>query len=59
MFKEKKSKYSRLEKRQFKFVYLLIAFPVLQFLVFWVYLNFSSILLAFKNGAGEFTLANF
>lgn len=59
MLKKKKLKYSRLEKKQFKFVYLLIAFPVLQFLVFWVYLNFSSILLAFKNGAGEFTLANF
>lgn len=59
MFNGIKKKYSLLERKQFRFVYLLIAFPVLQFLVFWVYLNFSSILLAFKNGAGEYTLSNF
>lgn len=59
MFNGIKKKYSLLERKQFPFVYLLIAFPVLQFLVFWVYLNFSSILLAFKNGVGEFTFSNF
>lgn len=57
---EKKiSKYSKLEKRSFPFVYLFIAFPVLQFLIFWVYVNFSSIMIAFRDPLGNFTLANF
>lgn len=53
------SKYSGFEKRKFPFVYLFIAFPVIQFLVFWVYVNFSSIVLAFQDGEGLFTLDNF
>ena len=51
--------YSRLERRNFPFVYLLVLFPVAQFLVFWFYVNASSIALAFQNGAGDFTWANF
>ena len=49
------AKYSGFEKRKFPFIYLFIAFPVLQFLVFWVYVNFSSIVLAFQDGNGNFT----
>ena len=49
------AKYSGFEKRKFPFIYLFIAFPVLQFLVFWVYVNFSSIVLAFQDGDGKFT----
>ena len=49
------AKYSGFERRKFPFIYLFIAFPVLQFLVFWVYVNFSSIVLAFQDGDGNFT----
>ena len=57
---KKIAKYSGFEKRKFLFIYLFIAFPVLQFLVFWVYVNFSSIVLAFqKQETGKFTLENF
>ena len=51
----KVAKYSGFERRKFPFIYLFIAFPVLQFLVFWVYVNFSSIILAFQDGDGNFT----
>ena len=53
------NKYSGFEKRKFPFVYMFIAFPVLQFLVFWVFVNFSSIVFAFQDGDGAFTLENF
>ena len=52
-------KYSDFEKRKFKFVYVLIAFPVLQFLVFWGYVNASSIGMSFINMNGDFTLGYF
>ncbi len=54
-----KKNYSRLERRDFTFAYLLVLFPVAQFLVFWFYVNISSIALAFQDGMGEFTWANF
>jgi ABC-type sugar transport system permease subunit len=57
--KKRNNKYSGFEKRKFPFIYLFIAFPVLQFLVFWVYVNFSSIVFAFQDGDGAFTLENF
>lgn len=50
--------YSKFEKRDFPFIYLLIALPVLQFAVFWIYVNISSIMLTFQNPDGEFTFAN-
>lgn len=56
---KKIAKYSSFEKRKFPFIYLFIAFPVLQFLIFWVYVNFSSIILAFQeNGTNNFTWDN-
>ena len=57
--KVKFNKYSRFEKRDFWFVYLLIAFPILQFCIFWVYVNASSILMSFQTATGEWTLLNF
>ncbi len=59
MLKKRKSMYSKYEKKDFLFVYLLIAAPVLQFAIFWVYVNLSSFTLAFKNPFGEFTFDNF
>ena len=55
----KNSRYSKREKRNFPFVYLLIAFPVLQFVIFWGYVNFDSVLLAFRDWNGNWTLENF
>jgi ABC-type sugar transport system permease subunit len=54
-----KKNYSRLERKDFLFAYLMVLFPVAQFLVFWFFVNASSIALAFQDGAGEFTLLNF
>ena len=51
--------YSKFERKKFPFVYLLIAFPVLQFCVFWLGVNFSSICYAFESPWGTFTLDNF
>ena len=50
------SGYTRMEKKNFKFVALLLIFPVLQFLVFYVYINFSSFVLAFTDRFGNFDL---
>ncbi len=47
-----KSHYSRFEKRNFIFVYGLIALPVVQFIIFWAYVNASSIGLAFLGENG-------
>ena len=54
-----KNNYSRLERRDFLFVYLIVLFPVMQFLIFWLYVNASSIAFAFQDMQGEFTLFNF
>ena len=54
-----KKNYSRLERRDFLFAYLVVLFPVAQFLVFWLFVNASSIALAFQDGAGDFTFLNF
>ena len=48
--------YTRMEKKNFKFVALLLIFPVLQFLIFYVYINFSSFVLAFTDRFGNFDL---
>ncbi len=53
------SRYSKAQKRDFPFVYLLIAFPVIQFIIFWVYVNASSILMSFQDYNGNFTMDNF
>ena len=47
--KPKKFHYSKMEKRKFPFVAAILAIPLLHFLVFWVYVNFSSIMLAFQD----------
>lgn len=56
---KKQKKYSEFEKRDFLFAYLVILFPCVQFIIFWVYCNSLSIGLAFTNTRGEFTLGNF
>ena len=54
-----KHNYSKLERKDFLFAYLVVLFPVVQFLIFWVYVNFSSIMFAFQDMSGGFTLSNF
>lgn len=48
------SGYSEIEKKRLPFVALLLIFPILQFLVFYVYINIDSFTLAFTNRRGEF-----
>lgn len=52
-------KYSKWDKKHFRFCYLMLAFPVIQFAIFWAYVNASSIVMAFQDKAGNFTLDNF
>ncbi len=47
------------DRKAMGFCYLLVAVPFLFFLVFWVYVNINSILLAFQDMHGNFTLKNF
>ncbi len=59
IFQRVMSRYSKSQKKDMPFAYLVIALPVLHFLVFWVYVNFSSFVLAFQDFSGAFTLGNF
>jgi ABC-type sugar transport system permease subunit len=44
-----KRKWTAKRKKQLLFYLAIIGFPILQFCVFYIYVNFNSILLAFKN----------
>lgn len=57
-FKKIFANYSPWERKKFLFVYLLIAFPLLQMLVFWLYVNISGIMMAFQDGAGNWSLSS-
>lgn len=52
-------KYSRREKKGAIFAFGLLAFPILQFCVFYLYINFNSLILAFQDTTGAFTFDNF
>lgn len=54
-----KNKITKKTWKQIGFVAALVAVPILQFLIFYVFINGNSILLAFKNEADSFTLSNF
>ncbi len=43
----------------FAFAYIVVAIPVIHFIVFWLYVNFSSIALAFQTVEGAFSLQHF
>ena len=54
----------RFKRKQTFFIAMMLALPILNFLVFWLYVNFDSILLAFRNvdmstGLEYWTLENF
>ena len=48
------SGYSKIENKRWPVVALLLAFPIIQFLIFYVYINVDSFILAFTNRRGEF-----
>ena len=56
-----KKKMSRRRKKELIFILVLLAYPVLQFLVTWIFVNSYSIILAFQNISfeGEVSFAKF
>lgn len=48
--------YTKKERKKFLFVFIILAVPVLQLAVFFFYVNFSAILMAFKDSAGNWSL---
>lgn len=54
-----KIKYSKREKKNALFAFALLAFPILQFLVFYLYINLSSITLSFLESDGTVGFGNF
>ena len=51
--------YSSYERGKFLFIYLLIAFPVIQMAIFWFYVNLSGISMAFQDRNGNLSLDSF
>ena len=51
--------YSRREKKDVIFALCLLAFPIIQFIVFYLFVNLNTAILAFQDIKGDFTLANF
>ena len=61
-FKKEDSSKKTKAKHDTRFIALMLLFPIVQFLVFWVYVNYRSILLAFQlesNGEIVWTFHNF
>ena len=52
-------RYTRMEKRNFLFIYLMLAFPVLQFIVFWGYVDSSMIAMSFQDSYGNWSMQSF
>lgn len=57
-------KITKMERRQLPFYIALMALPVLQFLVFYIYVNWNSIMMAFQSydtltGTSKFSFGNF
>ncbi len=51
--------YSMEDRQAFPFCYLMLLIPVAQFIVFWVVVNINSVIYAFTDSFGAFTLENF
>ncbi len=52
------ARYSARDIRKFPFVYAIIAFPLIQIIVFYFYINFSAILMAFKDAEGNWGMGS-
>lgn len=57
--KMKISKYNKEDKQAFFFCYSLLALPFLTFILYWVCINLSSILYAFQDHNGKWSMTNF
>ena len=55
----KQKKKSAFKRGETVFLITLLAIPVLHWLVFWLYININSIILAFQNERGDWSLTNF
>ena len=49
---------NRAKRRKYVFVWAMLFLPLLQFAIFFLYVNFSSIILSFQNSMGQFSLIN-
>lgn len=56
---KKKKKVVGWKKNQNIFLFCILLVPALNWLVFWLYVNLSSFILAFQNNSGEWSLINF
>lgn len=54
-----KQKYNFEDRNAFVFCYIMVGLPLVSFCLFWVYTNFSSIMLAFQDPQGNYTFNNF
>lgn len=52
-------KKKKMSKMRIAFILCCVTVPVVQFLVFWVYANFSAIIMAFQDSQGNLSLVNF
>lgn len=52
-------KFSGKKRTQTIFLFCMLALPVLQWIIFWLYVNLQSIVLAFQDPQGAFTFSNF
>lgn len=54
-----RKQYTKADITTIGFLFTMLTIPILNFLIFWVYVNFNSILLAFQLPSGDFSLVNF
>ena len=54
-----KVKLNASRKKELRFALAMVALPMIQFVIFWGYVSFDSILMAFKDGMGNWTLIHF
>lgn len=55
----KRAQKKKINKMRTAFILFCITAPILQFFIFYIYTNFSSILMAFTNSRGEWSFENF
>lgn len=55
----KRKRHLKRRTSEILFIIAMLSLPVIQFIIFWVFPNFNSILMGFQKSNGEFTWANF
>lgn len=59
MRQSKTARKKPISKEKVAFILFCVAIPVIQWIIFYVYTNFSSVTMAFKDSDGAFSLVNF